>query len=203
MNFSKKFYTGVKLVEVPIMSTIEKVPYFNDENLKFEAISIPMGEEFSMLITLPYENQSLKKLITLLKAEQISEIIDSLVHTEVNYEIPRFKFHWSENINQYLGKLGIKLIFDEYNAELDNMADLKNVFLSKVIHAAEIEVDEKGSVASAATSITGHRNRRSVTQITPFYVDRPFLFSIYHRNTSDVSVVLFTGAVQNPADKGA
>ncbi len=90
-------------------------------------------------------------------------------------------------------------MFDK--AELDKMAVFKkDVAVSKVTHAAEIEVNEEGTVASAVTavqvvltSLPYHPNPP-----IPFHADRPFLFSIYHRNSG---VIMFTGVVQNPNNK--
>lgn len=195
---TKNFNTGAKVVQVPMMSINESVPYFDDKNSKFEAISIPyLYGDFSMLIILPYRDQSVKTLINSLTPEQLSAVINSLQNTYVNYQIPRLKFHWSQDINQHLAKLGVKQMFEK--AELGNLVDLKNIAVSKVTHAAEIEVNEEGTVASAVTAIQMVLMSlpHYINPPVPFHADRPFLFSIYHRETG---VILFTGLVQNPAD---
>ncbi|XP_065216679.1 leukocyte elastase inhibitor-like [Planococcus citri] len=198
---TKNFNTGLKLVKVPTMSNNESIPYVDNKDLKFEAISLPyLYQDFSMLIVLPHRNQPLKTLVNSLKPEQLPKIIESLKSTYVNYEIPRMKFRWSQDINEHLTKLGVKQMFDK--AELGNMVDLKNVAVSKVSHVAEIEVNEEGTVASAVTAI-----QFVLTSLVtysnpplPFHADRPFLFSIYHRASG---IILFTGVVQNPADESA
>lgn len=193
---TKNFHTGVKQIQVPTMSKNESVPYVSNKDLKFEAISIPyVYGEFSMLIILPNRDQSVKTLVNSLKSEQIAEIITSLKLTYVNYQIPRMKFRWSQDINEALVKLGVKQMFS--SAELGNMVDLNNVQVSKVTHAAEIEVNEQGTVASAVTTIqlVPYSGKFYTSPPIPFHADRPFLFSIYHRDTG---IILFTGAVQNP-----
>ncbi|XP_065219524.1 leukocyte elastase inhibitor-like [Planococcus citri] len=195
---TKNFHTGLKQIPVPTMSKNESVPYVSNKDLKFEAISIPyVYGEFSMLIILPNRNQSVKTLVNSLKSEQISEVIKSLELTYVNYQIPRMKFRWSQDIKEALVKLGVKQMFS--SAELGNMVDLNNTRVSKVTHAAEIEVHEKGTAASAATTIQRRLMMGKFYSYTsppiPFYVDRPFLFSIYHRDTG---IILLTGTVQNP-----
>lgn len=177
---TKPFNTGLKQIQVPTMRTNESVPYFDNKELKYQAVSVPyLYGEFSMLIVLPYREQSLKTLINSLEAGKLSEIIASLKPTYVNYEIPRMKFSFMRDINQYLEKLGIKQMFK--NAELGKMTDLNNLRVSKVTHAAEIEVNEEGTVASAVTAL--QVTLTSLPLFTdspiPFHADRPFLFSIY------------------------
>lgn len=57
--------------------------------------------------------------------------------------------------------MGILDVFDPYYANLRKISN-ENFFLSRVIHKAEIEVTEEGTVASAAsgTSLFTFRRRR-------------------------------------------
>ncbi|XP_065219527.1 leukocyte elastase inhibitor-like [Planococcus citri] len=200
---TKNFNTGDKQIQVPTMSANKLIGYVNNKDLKFEAISLPyLYGDFAMLIVLPNRDQSVKTLVNSLKPEQISEIVSSLKRTDVIYQIPRMKFRWSRDINDILTKLGVKQMFN--NAELGNMMDLNNILISKVTHAAEIEVNEEGTEASAVTTIeiALFSAQKEPIRRSPilFHADRPFLFSIYHRDTG---IILFTGVVQNPVEGNA
>ena len=66
-----------------------------------------------------------------------------------------------------------------------------DLYISKVAHKTFISVDEEGTEASAATSVT-----ISVTSMPPTLTfDRPFFFAIRERSTG---TLLFLGVVRDP-----
>lgn len=194
-----KFYTGVRTILVPMMNDEDDIPYIKDENLQFEAISLSYKRnEFNMVVILPYQNNSLKALADNLKPEHLQQTIKEIssgsrANERVRYALPRFKFGWSQSIKKHLIESGIEKIFGK--AQLGNMIEnTANFTVDDINHAAEIEVNEVGTVASAV----------SIGRVIPlslppepveFYVNRPFLFTIYRQETG---IILFTGIVQNP-----
>ncbi|CAJ0588940.1 unnamed protein product, partial [Cylicocyclus nassatus] len=61
-------------------------------------------------------------------------------------------------------------------ANLTGISDLP-LYVSKAVHRALIEVDEKGTIAAAATFfIKVHLQRRNVKKPKMFIADHPFLF---------------------------
>jgi serpin B len=60
------------------------------------------------------------------------------------------------------------------------------------VHQARIEVDETGTVAAAATAVTGDN---IILGTEPVSIDHPFLFLI--RDTKNGSI-LFMGRVEDP-----
>ncbi|XP_065215768.1 serine protease inhibitor-like [Planococcus citri] len=195
---NEKFSTGVKQVDAPLMSQTGYVPYFKCDDSKVEAINLPYEKkEFSMLIILPYQNNSVSAVIDAYKPEYHQHLLNGTnwKNEYVDYKIPRLKYGWSQSINQHVIKAGITKIFG--SAELDNLVENPaSLQVSDITHATEIQVDEDGTIATAATSIGV---TRTAQQLKPdpikFYVDRPFVISIYHQKTG---AILFTGIVQNP-----
>ncbi|XP_065215769.1 leukocyte elastase inhibitor A-like [Planococcus citri] len=196
---NETFNTGVKQVDVPLMNQKGYVPYFKSDDLKIEAISLPYeNKEFNMLIFLPYQNHSVSAVIDAYKPQYHQQLPQGVKWNNeyVDYKIPRLKFGWSQSINNHVIKAGITKIFG--SAELDNLVEenASNLRVSDITHATEIQVDEDGTVATAATSIQGVRvSLEFRPDPIKFYVDRPFVISIYHGPTS---MILFTGIVQNP-----
>jgi serpin B len=71
------------------------------------------------------------------------------------------------------------------------------LFISKVLHKAFIEVNEKGAEAAAATAVIMVPKKAIETRpfIPEFRADRPFLFLIRDRESG---TILFLGRVTQP-----
>jgi len=77
--------------------------------------------------------------------------------------------------------------------DLSKLTQSQGLSVSKCFHEAVVDVDEKGTEASAATAIVVTRSMNQ--KILQFTVDRPFFFAIYDRETL---APLFLGQVTNP-----
>ena len=87
--------------------------------------------------------------------------------------------------------LGFGDLFDEHEDHDYSILTDEKVFLNSAIHSATIEVDEKGTVATAATAFTV--NLLSLTVPTEFTANRPFLYFIRQGQT-----ILFVGRYVSP-----
>ena len=77
-------------------------------------------------------------------------------------------------------------------ADFSGINGARDLHVQSVIHKAIIDVDEKGTTASAATGVSV-----GVTSVPPtLVVDRPFLFFIRHNPTG---AILFQGRVVDPS----
>ncbi|MDD4754294.1 MAG: serpin family protein, partial [Desulfitobacteriaceae bacterium] len=113
--------------------------------------------------------------------DQITEIEDVLV------EIPKFKLEYGiKTLNDSLQSLGMEEAFDE-QADFSGIRD--EIFISRVLHKAVIEVNEEGSEAAAAT-VVEVKETAAVLEPTAFIADRPFLFIIADDITG---TILFMG----------
>jgi serpin B len=79
----------------------------------------------------------------------------------------------------------------------------QKLYVSKVLHKAFMEVNEKGTEAAAATAVLMARPTEAVPQSVPFTptfrADRPFVFLIRDVRTGSI---LFVGRLMNPRQDG-
>lgn len=148
-------------------------------------------------MVLPNVTRTLQNLVDDLTPEDYEEIIKETTRlTYVECHIPLINFKWQNSIKETLAELGVKEMFDG-NADLTNMfAKSGGLSVSDVVHAAQIEIRENGTVASAATveKMVGAALPPAGDPIK-FHVNRPFLFFIYSHETK---LILFTGLVHKP-----
>ncbi len=183
-----------------MMQNKKKIPYVRDENTNFEAIALPYeGGEFLMYILLPKSNQTLKNLTDQLTADDLRALFEesSKSASIVDYKIPYLKFSRSKSITEEMKKLGIQKLFE--NADLSNLVSSTDVRVTEITHAAEIESDEKGTVASTVSALQFESYSGIIMLEEPvqFHVDKPFLFIITHNETS---VPILAGLVHNPSE---
>ena len=95
-----------------------------------------------------------------------------------------------------LESLGMKEAFDGSRADFTGISDQQPLFLSQVLHQASLEVNEKGTVAVAVTSVPAAGGVPAMVPFIPvFRADHPFLFLIRDRKTG---TILFLGRLVNP-----
>ncbi|MFZ1709629.1 MAG: serpin family protein, partial [Anaerolineae bacterium] len=82
-------------------------------------------------------------------------------------------------------------------ADFSGIDGTRELFIGAVVHKAVVEVDEKGTVAAAASAV-GMRATSIQVEEEPvrLTVDRPFLVVIHDRQTG---TILFLGRVVDPA----
>ncbi|GFR06337.1 hypothetical protein TNCT_94541 [Trichonephila clavata] len=107
---------------------------------------------------------------------------------EVNIRLPRFTIDMTPQLTGLLWTLGIKDIFSPTEADLRGISN--ELFLTDIIHRALIQVDEKGSLANAATVALAERIGHVDEQY--FEANRPFSFLVMDKKSG---VVLFIGRI--------
>jgi serpin B len=117
--------------------------------------------------------------------------------------LPRFGIDTRARLVPTLSALGMPLAFDQSQADLTGIHapsdSSDNIYISRVIHQANIDVDEKGVEASAATAVsvstggcTGPEPAKTIT----LRLDHPFLFFVRDIETG---AILFMGRVVDPS----
>ncbi|EDR28202.1 leukocyte elastase inhibitor, putative [Entamoeba dispar SAW760] len=159
---------------------------------KYTSVNIPyVGNKYSMVIIMPNNMKEFEK-------ENIRELKEYVRRTvqefseKRNVTIPKFKIETSFSMNQQLKSLGLINAFNE-SADFSKMA--KGHFcVSEAIHKAVVEVDEKGTVAAAATGIAMMRCCLPLEPPRDVIINKPYFFII----TGEEQYPLFFGKVSHP-----
>ncbi len=112
--------------------------------------------------------------------------------------MPRFSIGTRAEMNEMLEALGMPLAFDVARADFSGITAQERLHIAFVVHQANIDVDEKGTEAAAATAVgvdVGGPGYRPLKEIT-MRLDKPFLFFLRDVETG---AILFMGRVTDPS----
>jgi serpin B len=187
--------TPEKTVQVKMMSLTGQKARFNyaffPEN-EMQIIELPYeGEDLSMLILLPKEG-AMADLEESLTVENLNQWKNQMRERSISVYMPKFKFETKYNLPQVLSKMGMPTAFQWPGADFSGMDGTRNLYISKVIHQAFVEVNEEGTEAAAATAIVMAMGSMVPNQ---FRADHPFIFMVQERQTGGI---LFLGKVMDP-----
>ncbi|XP_058456786.1 uncharacterized protein LOC131434154 [Malaya genurostris] len=183
--------------DVEFMEQTNIYEYLDDQDLQLEILKLPYkGRHFSLYLVLPYVNNTLEKAIALLSTDSMFKLQDKLGREEIVVIIPKFKFDFGIAMNDYLKTLGISEIFTR-KANLPQLSGgkISNLEVSKILQKAGIEVNERGTLAFAATEIQLVNKFGIDDSPIQFEANRPFMFYI---KDEDSDAILFVGKVLNP-----
>jgi serpin B len=163
----------------------------------WQAVELPYaGNQTSMVIVLPQPGQ-FSAVETALDAAFTSSVFSSLEQSTVDVEMPKFTIQGATiSLKQELKKLGMVDAFDPVQANFSALTS-EPVVIDDVLHQAYVSVDEKGTLATAATAVIGGDAGIATNPPTPVpvNVNRPFFFVIRDIPTN---TVLFVGRVLDP-----
>lgn len=164
------------------------------DELKVQALEIPyQGGKTSMVVLLPDDVEGLSYLGEHLSADALAELLRNLsVSPEIQLSLPKFKVEQSIDLEDSLKALGVKDLFTSA-ADLSGISPKTELRVSKFIHKAFIEVDERGTEAAAATEASICCD--FAYEEAEFVVDRPFMFLI---RCHDPDYIFFVGSVRRP-----
>lgn len=177
---------------VDMMVIKEEFKYSNKDD--YTAVRLPYGDDkVSMYCILPNEDEDINEFITSLTSNKWNAIKASMnLEKNVTVKLPKFKIEYGiRKLNDELKMLGMKEAFSD-NANFSKITDNNDIKVSKVLHKAVIEVDEKGTEAAAITVVEMKQEAMIIESELPkdFIADRPFVFLI----ADDVDgTILFLG----------
>jgi serpin B len=111
---------------------------------------------------------------------------------KVAVSLPRFKFAAKYQLLPSLTTLGMGVAFS-HNADFSETG-VPNLCISSVIQATTFNVEEEGTMASAAT-VAVFRTKRVELPPVILNVNHPFFFAIQDSMTG---LILFDGVINNP-----
>jgi serine protease inhibitor len=113
----------------------------------------------------------------------------------LSFAMPKFSAEWKGNLEDILPELGLEDAFDVARADFSSLGENPyGYYIDKVVHAAKIEVNEKGTEAASATVVAANGGAappppEGITLV----LDRPFLYGIVDLYTG---VPLFLGTYE-------
>ena len=153
------------------------------------------GDRLSMLVILPEGRDTIGALEESISADMIQQWRQELRPSEIELvSIPKFNMTTHYDLKEPLQALGITDVFFR-SANLGGITDVPpNVWVTKAIQDAFVDVNEEGTEAAAVTTIIGGSDdMSSPTQY--FIADHPFLFII---QDDESGAILFMGKLSDP-----
>lgn len=121
---------------------------------------------------------------------------------QVHLFMPRFGIDTRTDLQRALRAMGMVTAGDPLTADFGGITTPSSVFISKVIHQANIDVDEHGTEAAAATAIgmdtTGGCGPPQPKRTITLRLNHPFLFVLRDVETG---TILFLGRVTDPSQR--
>ena len=199
-------------IKLPLMHQNVLIRYLKNDI--YAAVEIPYGNGYwNMTIMLPEEGKTTYSIINYLADMGWAKdyIIDNKQYDvftpmngarpyEVDLKLPRFETSSDTNeleikdgLVGLMQKMGIKLAFDSYFAQIPNMCDVP-VYINMMRQKAKIKVNEEGSEAAAVT-VAGMMGMTSIGEPVEypkatFHANRPFVYVISEASSG---VILFVG----------
>ena len=199
------FTTETGTTTLPMMHQNVLISYLKTNT--YSAVILPYGNSlWNMTVMLPEEGATTDDII---KEVAQSSVLnnrgwcgtggDVFQGYEVDLKLPRFEtasdtdeLDVKNGLVGLMQKMGIKLAFDSDFAEIPNMCEDRNLYISMMRQKAKIKVNEEGSEAAAVT-VGG----MGVTSVGPveypkatFHANRPFVYVISEASSG---VILFVG----------
>lgn len=207
------FTTENGSTKLPLMHQNVLIQYIN--NGLFSAVKIPYSNGmWNMMVMLPEDGKTTDDIINHLAACGLAGVEGAFceekdgiatmkeIHFyphEVDLKLPCFEtasdtdeLDVKDGLVGLMQKMGIKLAFDSYLAEIPNMCEVP-VYIAMMRQKAKIKVNEEGSEAAAVTvvgmigeSMNGPIEYPKAT----FHANRPFVYVIREASSG---VILFVG----------
>ena len=147
-----------------------------------------------MIVVLPKDRDGLPAVEAAVAQKGFAPFVGALGSSQrADVWLPKLKMTLSFELGAPLAAMGMKTAFSDA-ADFSGIAKGGGLSISRVIHKAFVEVDEKGTEAAAATAVV-----ISITsvQVHPtFRVDHPFLFFVRDDRTG---AIVFVGRVSDPS----
>jgi serpin B len=158
----------------------------------WQAVRLHYAGNASMLLIVP-DAGAFATVEDGLDNDLLAQVEDSLRLTEVTLDMPKWESESAIDLKPPLEAAGIRDLFNPGSADLSGISKTGGLSVSSVLHQANINVDEQGTEAAAATAVV-MPGAAQVDHVT-LSIDRPFLYLI----TDDVTgEILFIGRVVDP-----
>ena len=154
-------------------------------------LCLPYGNgSYSMYVLLPHEGKTVGDIIQSLSAQQLAQQrTKEMTIQNVDIEMPRFTTESKTHLEQVLSSMGMPLAFHYLAAQFSKMIEDEELWVSMMMQKAKIEVNEKGTKASAVTiakGVTKSLMGGNRTSYVEFHATRPFVYYIIDNSTGTI-----------------
>jgi serpin B len=178
-------------VSVPTMASDLEYQYAAGSG--YRAIEIPFETSVSMTIVVP---DNMSSFVNGLTAAKLASIDSAATTYEVDLTLPRFSADSRVDLATVLQTMGMTTVFDPNGADLSGITTDQKLSIYKVIHQANIDVNEEGATASAVTAVGGRGGAGEQPPYVQFHINKPFLYFVREGSTG---AVLFMGRIDDPS----
>jgi serpin B len=182
--------------DVQTMHLVADLPYAAGNG--WRAVELPyVGDKLAMTIIVP---DDFAAFTAGLDEASFGGIVAALgqQRPEVTLAFPKFGTETKVDLATVLAALGMPDAFDPDRADFSGITTQERLYISAVIHQANIDVDEKGTEAAAATAVVMRATAMPADHVT-FNVDHPFVFALRDVETG---AIVFLGQITTPAPRG-
>ncbi|KAM9294391.1 alpha-1-antitrypsin-like [Gastrophryne carolinensis] len=179
-------------VEVLFMDRIGVYPILHDTQLPCTVLELPYKGNASMIIAMA-ELGKIHEIEQALTIETIQRWRESMAKRRIELYLPKFSAQSSFELEEYLSDFGVKTVFKD-SADFSGISQNSKLKVSKAMHKAILDVDEKGTVATATTII----ELVPYSRVPSIKVNQPFIAIICDHTTGSI---LFMATIMNPAEK--
>lgn len=181
---------GGKTVELPMMHQEALVRFASNDT--YSTLLLPYGgtnAEWYMYLLLPQENKTVKDVLEKIEGLNWTNFFWETDIYKVDIKIPRFKTTSENDLIASITKLGAPSIFDPNKADLSKMcSNSKNLYVSKMLQKATIDVNEKGTEAVAVTAavVDPTEAPQKPKPTAEFHANHPFVYVIQERSSGAI-----------------
>jgi serine protease inhibitor len=182
-DVSEKTFTALNGDEQPVdMMHSEEHTYLEDDRATGFLKPYKNGR-YSFMALLPKEGINFREYVASLTGERFLNLLKNQSNETVVTAIPKFRTEYSIDFADTLKKLGMPDAFSGA-ADFSKMARSSDgdLFISRVLHKAYIEVDERGTKAGAAT-VVEMKDTAALYEPKSVILDRPFVYAILDGET--------------------
>ena len=147
---------------------------------------------YAMYILLPAENMNVRDVASYLYESGVKEVIGMLESRQVNLKMPKFKVETDISLVKTFEAMGVRTAFTSA-ADLSGIAR-GPLAVSDVLQKTVVEVNEKGTVAAAVTSVMVGLTSAQPERPANMLIDRPFVYMIADMEQERI---LFAGKIMN------
>ena len=161
------------------------------EGLDIDFVEFPYGNEnYCMDVFLPHEDKKLDECMKDFDQKTFEEYLKKAAMGEILVEMPRMKLNYKTSLVKPLKAMGMTDAFSD-DADFSGISNEKT-YISDVIQATFVNVDEEGTEAAAVTIAT-MKNDIMPMRTSTFFMNRPFAYIIREKTTG---TILFMGKVR-------